>query len=85
MQRSILRFSIWNFNTVFVTPVPTLIVSFLAFSILFHFCYYYYYLSSGGWGKITVKLTTLQRIFIHVVCRFNIRNPALEYFFGLFF
>ena len=28
-------------------------------------------LSSGQWGKIKLKLTTLTRIFIHVVCRFN--------------
>ena len=29
------------------------------------------FLSSGGWGKIKLKLTTLPRIFIRVVCRFN--------------
>ena len=27
--------------------------------------------SSGGWGKIKLNLTTLPRIFIRVVCRFN--------------
>ena len=32
---------------------------------------YIYILSSGGWGKIKLKLTTLPRIFIRVVCRFN--------------
>ena len=30
-----------------------------------------FFLSSGGWGKIKLKLTTLLRIFIRVVCRFN--------------
>ena len=32
------------------------------------FCYFFS--SSGGRGKIQLKLTTLPRIFIHVVCRF---------------
>ena len=27
--------------------------------------------SSGGWGTIKLKLTTLPRNFIHVMCRFN--------------
>ena len=27
--------------------------------------------SSGGWGKLKLKLTTLPRIFIRVVCGFN--------------
>ena len=31
----------------------------------------FFCLSSGGWGKIKLKLTTLSRIFTHVVCRFN--------------
>ena len=33
--------------------------------------FYVLFLSSGGWAKIKLKLTTLPRIFIHVVCRFN--------------
>ena len=39
--------------------------------IFFFFSYSFLvrYVSSGGWGKI--KLTTLPRLFIHVVCRFN--------------
>ena len=32
--------------------------------------YFYFFLSSGGWGKIKLKLTTLSRIFVRVVCRF---------------
>ena len=30
-----------------------------------------FFSSSGGWGNIKLKLTTLPRIFIRVVCRFN--------------
>ena len=30
-------------------------------------CFFLY--SNGGWGKIMVKLTTLPRILIRVVCR----------------
>ena len=30
-----------------------------------------YFSSYGGWGKMKVKLTTLPRGFIHVVCRFH--------------
>ena len=33
--------------------------------------FFFFSLSSGGWGKIKLKLTTLPRIFIRVVCRFN--------------
>ena len=46
-----------------------------------HFCvvciksstlaFFFFFQSSGGWGKIKLKLTTLPRIFIRVVCRFN--------------
>ena len=31
----------------------------------------FFFLPSSGWGKIKLKLTTLPRIFIRVVCRFN--------------
>ena len=31
--------------------------------------FFFFFLSSGGWGKIKLELTTLPRIFIHVVCR----------------
>ena len=38
----------------------------------FEVCYFFFFLiPSGGWGKIKPKLTTLPRIFIRVVCRFN--------------
>ena len=33
--------------------------------------FFFLFLSSGGWGKLKLKLTTLPRIFIRVVCRFN--------------
>ena len=40
-----------------------------------------FFLSSGGWAKTKLlKLTTLSRIFIRVVCRFNRFN-----FSGVFF
>ena len=42
--------------------------------------FFLFFSSSGGWGKIKLQLTTIPRIFIHVVCRFNsivIRNPAI--------
>ena len=32
---------------------------------------FFFYSSSGGWGKIKLELTTLPRIFIRVVYRFN--------------
>ena len=32
---------------------------------------FFIFSSSGGWGKIKLELTTLPRIFIRVVCRFN--------------
>ena len=32
---------------------------------------FFLFLSFGGWGKMKLKLTTLPRIFIRVVCRFN--------------
>ena len=32
---------------------------------------FFVFLSSGGWGKKRLKLTTLPRIFIRVACRFN--------------
>ena len=35
------------------------------------FSFSFSFISSGGWGKIKLKLTTLPRIFIRVVCRFN--------------
>ena len=31
----------------------------------------FFFFSSGGWGKIKLKLTTLPRTFIRVVYRFN--------------
>ena len=34
-------------------------------------CFFLIILFSGGWGKLKLKLTTLPRIFIHVMCRFN--------------
>ena len=34
--------------------------------------FFFFFLSSGGWEKIKLyELTTLPRIFIRVVCRFN--------------
>ena len=45
------------------TPVLGLTADFLSFS--------FFFLSSGGWGKIKLLLTTLPRISIRVVCRFN--------------
>ena len=30
--------------------------------------FFFSFLSSGGWGKIKLQLTTLPRIFIRVVC-----------------
>ena len=47
--------------------------------LFFLFCFVF--LSSGGWGKIKLKLTTLPRIFIRVVCRFNwyIRSACTRY------
>ena len=33
--------------------------------------FFFFFSFSGGWGKIKLKLTTLPRIFIHVVCRFS--------------
>ena len=38
----------------------------------------FFFLSAGGWGKIKPKLTTLPRIFIHVVCRFNSIAIAIQ-------
>ena len=43
----------------------------VAFVIAGHFFFFFFFLSSGGWRKIKHKLTTLPRIFIRVVCRFN--------------
>ena len=37
-----------------------------------------FFLFSGGWGKIKLKLTTLPRIVIHVVCRFNSIAPFAD-------
>ena len=31
----------------------------------------FFFFLSGGWDKIKVKLTTLPRTFIHIVCQFN--------------
>ena len=37
----------------------------------YRFFFVIFFKSSGGWGKIKLKLTTLPRISINVVCRFN--------------
>ena len=34
--------------------------------------------SSGGWGKIKLELTTLPRIFFHVVCQINSTVFAIQ-------
>ena len=33
---------------------------------------FFFFLSSGGWVKIKLQLTTLPRTFIRVVCRFKV-------------
>ena len=33
--------------------------------------FFFFFVSPGGWEKIKLKLTTLARNFICVVCRFN--------------
>ena len=48
-------------------PVSLIPGTFYEYAKLF----FLYFSSSGGWGKIKLKLTTLPRIFIRVVCRFN--------------
>ena len=35
------------------------------------FVLFFLFSSSGGWGKIKLKLTTRPRFFTHVACRFN--------------
>ena len=42
---------------------------------------FFFFVSSGGWGKIKLWLTTLPRIFIRVVCRFNSVAFAAQRFF----
>ena len=41
-----------------------------SFFLFFYFFFHCFFSSSGGWEKIKLKLTTLPRIFIRVVCRF---------------
>ena len=53
-------------------PVSFIITrSILRSTIYIFWAIFFFFLSSGGWGKIKLKLTTLPRIFIRVVCRFN--------------
>ena len=44
----------------------------------------FFFLFSGGWGKIKLQLTTLPRIFIRVVCRFNSVAFRCRFQFGEF-
>ena len=51
-------------------------VNSLKLSSIFKTFVLFFFLSSGGWGKIKLKLTTLPRIFIRVVYRFNSVSPS---------
>ena len=45
-------------------------------------CFFiFYFSSSGGWGKIKLKLTTLACIFVQVVRRFNSIAFAIQLVF----
>ena len=49
----------------------TLFVFVLSPLFIYLFIYLFSFSSFGEWGKIKLELTTLPRIFIRVVCRFN--------------
>ena len=55
-------------------PPPRYVPSFFflaegLFGVPTTFFLFFLFSSSGGWGKIKLKLTTLPRIFIHHACR----------------
>ena len=56
-----------------IMPVAPVAYQVIILEPVLSFIYRLYidYISSGGWGKVKLKLTTLPRISIRVVCRFN--------------
>ena len=73
-RRVLLRYSLHHVESgsiltlLFELVAPVLYIAPVAYELIIII---YFFSSSGGWGKIKLELTTLPRIFIRVVCRFN--------------